>query len=91
VVLQYNSYEAKLAGREPRDVIGRNFFTEVAPCTNVREFGGCFRDGIEARALNITFPFRFLFPHRYVDVEITMLLTPSGDGAWVFAKEALTR
>ena len=30
----YNSFEAKLAGLTPVRVIGRNFFTNVAPCTN---------------------------------------------------------
>jgi photoactive yellow protein len=86
-VLQYNAYEAKLARRNPKDVIGRNFFTEVAPCTNVQEFAGRFRDGIDAGSLNVTFPYRFLFPDRYVNVEITMTLTPAGDAAWVFVKE----
>jgi photoactive yellow protein len=86
-VLQYNAYEAKLARRDPRDVIGRNFFTEVAPCTNVQEFAGRFRAGIDAGVLNVTFPYRFLFPDRYVNVEITMMLTPAGTGAWVFVKE----
>ena len=30
----YNAAEAKLAGLMPGRVIGRNFFTNVAPCTN---------------------------------------------------------
>ena len=30
----YNVAEAKLAGLTPDRVIGRNFFTTVAPCTN---------------------------------------------------------
>jgi photoactive yellow protein len=87
VVLQYNAYEARLAGRDPGKVIGRNFFTEVAPCTNVQEFAGRFRSGVEAGSLNVTFPYRFMFPDRYVDVEITMMLAPGATGAWVFVKE----
>ena len=86
-VVQYNAYEAKLAKRDPKLVIGRNFFTEVAPCTNVQEFAGRFRSGVDAGSLNITFPYRFLFPERYIDVEITMMLAPGGAGAWVFVKE----
>jgi photoactive yellow protein len=86
-VVQYNAYEAKLAKRDPRLVIGRNFFTEVAPCTNVQEFAGRFRSGVDAGSLNVTFPYRFLFPERYIDVEITMMLAPGGTGAWVFVKE----
>ncbi len=30
----YNAFEAKLAGLTPGRVIGRNFFANVAPCTN---------------------------------------------------------
>jgi photoactive yellow protein len=34
VVTSYNLWESKLSGLSPADVIGRHFFTEVAPCTN---------------------------------------------------------
>lgn len=34
MVEAYNTAEAKLAGLTPGRVIGRNFFTTVAPCTN---------------------------------------------------------
>lgn len=33
-VVHYNSAEAALTGLVPGRVIGRNFFTSVAPCTN---------------------------------------------------------
>ena len=33
-VLEYNHAEAKLSGLSRENVIGRNFFTQVAPCTN---------------------------------------------------------
>jgi len=33
-VLEYNDTEAKLSGLSRENVIGRNFFTQVAPCTN---------------------------------------------------------
>ena len=35
-ILTYNMTESKLTGRDPKRVIGRNFFTDVAPCTNVQ-------------------------------------------------------
>lgn len=34
VVVAYNQLESAYAGLSPERVIGRNFFTEVAPCTN---------------------------------------------------------
>ncbi len=87
-ILKYNLYEAKLAERDPQEVIGQNFFTEVAPCTNVQEFAGRYRTGIAEGNLNATFPYRFLFPKRAVDVEITLILNPDSKSAWVFVKES---
>ena len=87
-VLKYNLYESKLAGRDPEEVIGRNFFTEVAPCTNVQEFAGRYRQGMAEGKLDTTFPYRFVFPTRVVDVEITLILNHEGESAWVFVKES---
>jgi photoactive yellow protein len=33
-VLGYNRRESRLSGLSPADVTGRNFFTDVGPCTN---------------------------------------------------------
>lgn len=33
-VVQYNAYESRRAGISRDRVVGRHFFTEVAPCTN---------------------------------------------------------
>jgi photoactive yellow protein len=33
-VSSYNLFESELAGLEPTTVIGRHFFSQVAPCTN---------------------------------------------------------
>lgn len=45
-------------------VLGRNFFTEVAPCTRVKEFEGRFRalaagEGAGLVTFDFTFPFPF--------------------------------
>ena len=87
-ILKYNLYESKLAERDREEVIGQNFFTEVAPCTNVQEFAGRYRQGMASGELNTTFPYRFLFPKKIVDVEITLVLSADGQSAWVFVKEA---
>jgi photoactive yellow protein len=87
-ILKYNLYESKLAERDQKEVIGKNFFTEVAPCTNVQEFAGRYRQGMSERTLDTTFPYRFLFPKRVVDVEITLILNADGESAWVFVKES---
>lgn len=40
IVRRYNATEARAAGLDPRQVVGRHFFAEVAPCTSVQEFRG---------------------------------------------------
>jgi len=73
-IVRYNRAESVFARRQPRDVIGRNFFVDVAPCTGVREFFGRFeefaqKDGSGAEK----FDFRFGFAWGSQDVVITLV------------------
>jgi len=36
-ILRYNKAEGEITGRNPKDTIGKNFFKEVAPCTDSSE------------------------------------------------------
>jgi photoactive yellow protein len=60
-VLFYNHREEQISGRRREDVVGRNFFLDVAPCTGVQEFHGRFGElmehGEESVAFDFTFPF----------------------------------
>ena len=58
-ILSFNQTEAALSGRRKEKVLGRNFFTEVAPCTNVQEFAGKFREGVAKGTLHTVFPYIF--------------------------------
>lgn len=84
VVHAYNAAEAELADRSPRDVMGKNFFTEVAPCANVQEFAGRFRDGIARGRVHDTFPYRFTFEKGPVHVMITLHYEQPDEHAWIF-------
>jgi photoactive yellow protein len=72
-VRAYNRAEQKISGRHRDDVIGRNFFTEVAPCTAVAEVQGRFDDmvrtGQPGRA-ELDFIFRFSGGDRFVALVI---------------------
>ena len=81
-VLGYNAAEAELTGREPARVVGRNFFTEVAPCTQVREFHGRFAELVEHGAVNREFDFTFTLSPP-VEVRITMLYEQREGAVWV--------
>ena len=88
VVLAYNATEAQLAGRTPSDVIGCNFFVEIAPCTNVPSFAARFHRGIALGQLRDVFPFTFPFPLGSVLVTITLVHEPNTDHAWIFVDRA---
>lgn len=56
----YNETEARLAGFERNRVVGRNFFEEVAPCTQVKGFQGRFEQFVKGKLGKVTF-FDFAF------------------------------
>jgi len=86
-VLSYNAAEARLTGRDPKRVIGRNFFTQVAPCTNVQAFAGRFREGVAQKKMHVIFPYRFDFEMAPRDVTVTLFYSEQTDSAWVFVRE----
>ncbi|HEX6083368.1 MAG TPA: photoactive yellow protein [Thermoanaerobaculia bacterium] len=87
-ILSYNMTESKLTGRDPKRVIGRNFFRDVAPCTNVQAFAGRFRDGVAKKEMHAIFPYRFDFQMAPRDVTVTLFYSKQTDTAWVFVREA---
>lgn len=86
-ILSFNMTESKLTGRDPKRVIGRNFFTEVAPCTNVQDFAGRFREGVAREELHIIFPYRFDFQMAPRDVTVTLFYSKQTSTAWVFVRD----
>ncbi|MGE3273574.1 MAG: nitrogen regulation protein NR(II) [Vicinamibacterales bacterium] len=71
-VLYYNEREEQISRRDRTEVVGRNFFTEIAPCTRVQAFHGRFEDLIRRGAGAARFAFHFPLAHGPRDVEITM-------------------
>ena len=86
-ILQFNEYEANLSNRRAPDTIGRNFFREVAPCTNVREFYGRFKEGVDLGELNASFDYRFEFRMAPRNVRVTLYYSASTTTVWVFVQE----
>jgi photoactive yellow protein len=81
-ILRYSQAETRLSGRAAADVVGRDFFTDVAPCTHVREFFGRFQQGVAAAQLDAVFNFRFAFtPPR--DVRVHMFYSRVTRSVWV--------
>jgi tyrosine ammonia-lyase len=74
VVVAYNMGEAKISGRNAKDMIGKNFFTEIAPCTQSPEFYGRFKSGVAQGKLNARFDYLFDFEMDPTAVRVTMML-----------------
>jgi photoactive yellow protein len=86
-ILKYNETESHLARENAGEVVGKNFFNDVATCTRVQEFHGRFLEGVERRELNATFKYRFRFrDERVKDVTITMAYRPESETVWVFVE-----
>lgn len=83
-VLRYNLYESRLARLDRNQVVGRNFFDEIAPCTRNEAFQGRFRalvaDGAQASPVRFDFKFDFKFGAQDVLVE----LVPAAQGERVY-------
>ena len=85
-ILVYNAAEASITGRKASDVVGRNFFTEVAPCTDTPRFRGVFEAGVRADNLNTMFEYTFDYRMAPTKVKIHMKKALVGDTYWIFVK-----
>ncbi len=86
MVLKFNAYESRLASLEKKAVIGKNFFKEVAPCTDVQEFYGRFREGVAKKNLHVDFRYHFAFKQNPREVTVTLFYSGMTDTVWVFVK-----
>ena len=85
-ILQYNLTEGAITGRDPGAVLGKNFFTEVAPCTNTPLFKGAFDKGVKEGALSTIFEYTFDYNMKPTKVKVHMKKALVGDTYWVFVK-----
>ena len=85
-VLAYNATEASITGRSASDVVGRNFFRDVAPCTDTPRFRGLFDEGVRAGNLNTMFEYVFDYRMSPTRVKIHMKKAIVGDTYWIFVK-----
>ena len=79
-ILEYNMAEAELTGTDPSWALGKNFFQEVATCTNTPEFYGRFAEGVKKGFLNSVFNYSFTHCEVPVRVRIHMITMPDSRG-----------
>jgi chemotaxis family two-component system sensor kinase Cph1 len=86
VIHLYNLSESEFSGRAAERMIGRNFFTDVAPCTYLPHFYGRFREGVRRGRLDHTFSFVYGFDPRPMQVRITLRQAAAPDRYWIITE-----
>ena len=89
-ILNFNQAESDLTGRKPEDVIGKNFFDDVAPCTRSNEFSGRFFEGVRTGSFNAQFEYVFDHEMTPTKVRIIMVKAIESNTYWLFIKRKLT-
>ena len=84
VVKLYNRWESELAGVAVSAAEGRNFFSQVAPCTNNRLVFGKFKDGVQKGALDAEFNYTFTYKMRPTNVALRLFRHVPSATNWVF-------
>ena len=85
-VLSFNQTESALTGRLKENVIGRSFFTEIAPCCNRPGFRDVFDAGVRDGNLNTIFDYVFDYRMSPTRVKVHMKAALAGNTYWVFVK-----
>ena len=86
-ILNYNAVESRLASLRQEDAIGKQFFTEIAPCTKVKEFYGRFMEGVLHESLDTSFRFHFAFKMSPRDVTVRLLYSKRSRTVWVLISD----
>lgn len=83
----YNQYNYdKFADFKGKSVIGKNYFDDVAPCTQNFMFSGRFKKGVEQDHLDTVFDFVFTYKMMPTNVRVHMYRDPDTKSNWIFLK-----
>jgi photoactive yellow protein len=85
-IIRYNATEGLITGRDPKAMVGKSFFKEIAPCTNRPDFKGVFDAGVKKGELNTIFEYLFDYQMQPVKVKVHMTKALSGESYWIFVK-----
>jgi len=84
-ILIYNHALGAVARLDPKSVIGKNFFREVAPCTAETGFRERFEKGVAAGNLNVVFEWR-TGKYSMPVVQVHLKQAVCGTKFWIFVK-----
>lgn len=83
-ILRYNHVESGISGRT--DVVGKNFFNDVAPCAKGQAFYNHFFRAVADGQVNTMFDYQFDYKMKPTNVRIHMKSADSRQGIWIFIK-----
>lgn len=69
-IIIYNKLESLKANVEQKIAIGKNFFTQIAPCTNNSIFYGTFKNSIKQPQMDFLFPYTFTYKMKPTPVKV---------------------
>lgn len=82
-IIFYSKGETKLSGYKAEEVMGRNFFTDVAPCTNNRIVYRPFQEGILNGVLNMEVSYTFTYVMRPTNVRLHLFRHQTTQTNWL--------
>lgn len=85
-IIKYNKAEGLIANRVPGEVIGMDFFNQIAPCAKGKRFHGEFIKFHRTGQANVMFDYKFAYKGADVNVKIHMKAQPDGQSCWLFVK-----
>jgi photoactive yellow protein len=80
----YSDSERRLSGFR-KEVVGHDFFVEIAPCMNNPNFRGRIDRALETGKLDLAFSFVTDLPITVKDVDVR-IQSASGGGCWIFLR-----
>jgi photoactive yellow protein len=86
VVELYNQGESKISGMSAEQAVGRNFFTNVAACTNNKLFRGTYSKGVADGAMNLVFFYTFTYRMAPTEVKVQFFKRPGGAN-WILVQK----
>ena len=86
-ILMYNRYESELASVSPATAEGKNFFTQVAPCTNNRLVYGRFKEGIAAGEMDISLSYTLTYKMRPTNVRMRLYRDRATRTNWLLVQK----
>lgn len=85
-ILRYNKSEGLISGRTPEQVIGRNFFNEIAPCAKGRALQKAFYEAVSHGQVNRVMDYTFDYKMAPTKVKIHIKSASIDQGIWLFIK-----